>query len=850
MLPAGKGGLDVVLLRVPMATAAAALLNPNMDALLPAILKDPETSIVTRASVEENKDWAGRFEETKLFNYIPLCHASQYWRGEQQQREAGEEVTEHVDADEIEHEPIGTVMDVRMCRHGDDFEMKVDFSWTPEPLTRPFPVWPLKKPGLDFLPMFKPWEFSGSFALKSRAISLLAANPEAADGVGKGVHSGSMLMAFGRARRVVAEPTDPTEDDETTTAHPSQLRSWTLEVPLAVGEKLLRNNISQTSDSALLKTMMGHRESTLISSAALAFTEWEVRRRLPPPSIFGDLDPAAHFQVVPKKAASPFDPPIPDQSTSLFLPNPFVTEITSLLERCSLRSGLQFEYPLGFEPPGTKEFRVICNEHGRANLEHSMKFDMASSDGNLGFSWEASFPATPIRWEKWHGSTLGAKDEPVGVETPICGTDTWSGVLNLSPGVTRLASARQINGRVRMTFIEWLRGSGEVRDEPIPILNSNATGYETIRVLETPLEPWLERLRQPQEAGLMSELIAALDRGEAKLIQLSTQSLSFEKGKFQTGVGYLFQEAYLNTSLQGDHLYFNPRFVSPRTTGIELERTMMHNDSEVEGVSGNCTVTELLGRQHYALWIPRSPLHTRETSGIDCAVLGRTTLVTSVMGADGKDRLAGACVLPASKFREAPAIRWFLSRLTTTTKSATPKIANPAWVEFTVLAADASGKDGAAEPVRANPVGRLLAQGMVLMSDIASIHTGLDWTSPEPREGVDSEGITPKVIPNGTVYSNQTDLVTSACGLDASLTGNQWKVTYRPDPEFAVDTLDSFEEGPVTPEIAKKRPIPISCERALYEKPSTANGTLPAPGKQISVSLGAGRVLIVRRLVP
>ena len=300
--------------------------------------------------------------------------------------------------------------------------------------------------------------------------------------------------------------------------------------------------------------------------------------------------------------------------------------------------------------------------------------------------------------------------------------------------------------------------------------------------------------------------------------------------------------------MNGDHLYYSPIDARSRTTEMNSDSWGIPDDEPWSRARQGITLTEVVGKQRYALWIPRSPLHSRETSGIERPIIGSNSWQAHVNVADGKDHLMGTSVLSTNGFRKEPVIRWLISSITGDTKYDSLKAPVPDFVEFTVLSAEVPAQ-GDAKAICPNPPGKLLTQGMVSVGEGSTISIGLDWGSPEPRVKVKSSESSPKDSQPGSIFNGQTTLVTTFCGLKAELTIGKWTATYRPDPVITVDTLD-YDGDVWIPPGAKKPIIPISCERALYEEPSTANGTLPAPGKQISVSLGAGRVLIVRRLAP
>ncbi len=812
-LPAGEAGMDLVLLRVPMATASAALLQDQggisgAESLLQALLADGAISVVTKASVAGPEKQKLQFKDVKDFTHSAISFVSFQWRMEQTARDEG---SAPPDQRELEDgkvtTPIGTKLDAVLERDGDQLQAELNFEWMPEPLKRPCNSWPVKAPGHDFTPLFQPWNFNIHYCL-SDGISLLAANAEAPGPDGAFPHSGFMLMAFGKAR---STPKAPVVDF--TEPRKILVRTWSYEVPADKGEKLLRSRTRASNDPTLHKMLAADPAATLISCSAIASA---------------DSKPV-HTTPGKPTAADPFG--TSDEY-----------DHRSLNFRSEIYSALQFEFPSEFEPTRSKEFRVVCDASATCKLPHALEIDGVLSDTGvvLDLTVSVELAATPLRWVHWYGSTLGAKDEPAGVETPVFAKDNYNASLALDRGVSQLVRARIIAGKLRMTFMDWIR-----RDEP-----ESRQISQTLRIIETPLQPWLARLAQARNPALLAELEAALDSGTARLLKFELVHTKYgQRSSGVSGEGYLLSESYLNTSIRGDHLFYNPRFVSPRTAGLNAQiDSSSLGFGQIESTS-ILNLSEPVGTQHYALWLPHSPLQSRETSGIDRPIILRTALKVSMRQTDGGDYLLGTCLVPASTFRKEPTLRWFMMRGNASlAKSATPRPAE-SFIEFSVISSADAAND-AIEAIHPNPSGDLLAYGAVRQTeDRSSLSSGLAWDSPEPRSMIGSDDSshdpTTEKIPEGTKFQDQVELIATPCGFTADIEQGKWAATYQSDPRFTTDTLKTHDETPRKNPVMESN-IPVSCERALYEPIATAGGSLPPLGMQITTRLGQGRLLIVR----
>ena len=751
-----------------MPVASAALLaRANHDrsdlTLLETVLANPATCIVTRASVAGPEQQPLTHSNPKPVTFYLIQDVASMWEQSQ-----SEHFTGKLDDDESWRADCGTELTATLQLADRKLEADLHFKWTPDPVRRPYTSYPVKVPGAAAVAFFQPWEFAIKTKL-THGISLLAASPESTGPDSQELHSGSMLMAFGRAG-TAGDPLRPPDSASSGTP----LQSWTFDVPLPAGNALLRERRSDADDVFLLQRLSTDKAATLVSCAAIA-------------------SPAEESSV------------------------------SSLLTGHTAR---------GFVPSGCREFRAIACESMAAEIEHRMEVTDADLIENLlVVRLKTNHPAAPMRWEKWHGSTIGARDEPAGVETALCGEDVWEGNLHLRPNQALLGSARTIGDRVRFTFFCWVRDAPP--GPPHTSLPPQPPFY--VRILETPVHPWLELSGQPRRAELYARLEKALDTGEAKLLNLTLHQAQDNAYRSQSasGMSFLLHDCYMNTSIRGDHWFYNPRFAISRSLGMRAEFQPTKGPATTEFI-------DMAGRQRYALWLPHSPLHTRENSGIERPILFQTTC--NYLGTTHPQESAFAVVLaPASTLRKEPALRWIL-RSSSASTALPPSAVILEEIEYTLIQSNEPCPTHP-EPLRANPAGKVLAFQRAGTATYVSCF--LKWDGPDNQCSPDSAA---KGTPPGTTFQDQADFLDTRCGLQVTCAGNQWTATYRPPPKIITTELLGMDETPPVEGIPwTARQIRVSCESPHYEAEAKAAGPLPPTGSQACQTLGNGRILIVRR---
>lgn len=471
-----------------------------------------------------------------------------------------------------------------------------------------------------------------------------------------------------------------------------------------------------------------------------------------------------------------------------------------------VHSGLEWMEALGFEAPDTRyaPFIPVPNDTHSAGVVHQLAIE--EKHGHL------TLPGGPVRWQKWHGGTRGAVDEPAGVESSGTGSAEMEFPARRESGRVFLTNAHTRGTKMRLTFVRSFFSTGDLF----------AGTDNTIQILETPAGPWLPRLTTGEPLTTFTpDLITAVADGSASVIH--TESYTFESSWNQetTWPWVAIAVDYIIPSILNGKFFFTPRSLTRSSPAWKLE-------TNCSGTFAASLCGEPANRK-FGLWLPEMPGYSAETSTISFSEWPQLEMSIGAP-AQGADSVLHASLGRSWKNPEQAAIHWVMYRSVDTPRAgfSLPAEARPS-ASFTV-----TGSDGAVLAWAALP-----ATG-------ASMGDGRTLQSLEPRpagpEQYFQEAV-PANAPDGGKSMDGGPHISSAFdGMRVSLKEGRWTLEHSIEPARKITETLTLK---TSNDAGGFESIPVSCERLVLRR-EKFTGMLPAPGGQTAQALDGGRTLTVR----
>jgi hypothetical protein len=474
-----------------------------------------------------------------------------------------------------------------------------------------------------------------------------------------------------------------------------------------------------------------------------------------------------------------------------------------------VHSGLEWGEALGFESPDTRyaPFIPVPNDTHSAGVVHRMAVE--EKRGHL------TLPGGPVKWQRWHGGTRGAVDEPAGVESSATGSAEMEFPARRESGRVFLTNAHTRGAKMQLTFVRSFFSTGDL---------FAGTG-NTIQILETPADPWLPRLTAGKPlTAFTPDLITAVADGGASV--LHTEYYTFENSWNQetTWPRVAIAVDYISPSILDGKFFFTPRSITRSSPAWKLETNC----------SGTFTASlcgEPVGRK-FGLWLPGVPGYSAETSTVPLSEWPQLDMSVGVP-AQGADSVLHASLGRSWRNPEQEAIHFVLYRSLDVPRAgfSVPAEAPPS-ASFTITSS----------------VGAVLAWA-ALPATGASVGDGRMLQSLEPRVAVPEQYFqeaVPANAPDGGKSMDGLPKISSAFdGMRVSLGDGRWTLERSIAPARKITETLTLKTSQDAGGELRFESIPVSCERLVLRR-EKLTGMLPSPGGETTQALDGGRTLTVR----
>lgn len=769
---AGQVALEVELLRAPVQAVAEGVFagsgDPAEDAAFRERLLTAGATAVLRCSV---RGAAGQeLEENKLETTIePLIFVfSQLWHQQGAATKEGKELPQMTLEDYegyAETHETGHYLHASLTPAEGGILAQIHFRWMGTPVIREITSWPVQGKVARVIHDRK-WETTAKLTFSLNQAVLLAAAPEPPEAEGK--PTGFMLLAFVKAAAGAASPAaiknkGGEEDGFDSGSGAQTVQAWTLEAP-----------------------------------AALVYP-WLAQRRDPA----GDGEQFAKW--LPAAAAGKSGEPSLVSLEVLRQPGELNADYF-------VDSRLEWQEPRGFEPADTRDvkFVPVPNECRPSAVAHRLECRDAAAILTL--------PSGEMKRTRWYGSTRGAKDEPVGVETCLNGSSEGGLFTGREPGKIFLAAAHPHGTNMRLVFVRTLgsAASGVSSDE------------HTLTILETPPDPWLPRLTAgPDSAPLVPELIAAAAEGRAAVLHDEVCVRGPMGWKREATRPWLCFVEYLNPSIHDGKFCFNPRFVYGSAPDGKLE---MEQDGRMD-----LTVSGEPVDRHFGLWLTGLPDYNAENSGVSLPEWPELHLQGLAPLPPGRQMILAVSLGRSWKDPAQRVLHWFILRRSPLTGRNHLDAGDPL-PPLPVTSLTIQGKDGA-------------VLEHVTLAGTGDFHDGrlIQTIQPEKLYGdYDFVETVPADVGGPGTDTGYQSIVQTLDGTAVTLYDGQW--TLRRSQEHArkiTSSVTGQTEQPLDGGYAPAEPAAVSCERLVLRR-ENFKGALPAAGASATQELEGGRRLTVR----
>ncbi|HWB04070.1 MAG TPA: hypothetical protein VG796_13670 [Verrucomicrobiales bacterium] len=753
--PAAGGRLEVELLRAPAAVVARVLLEggdgARDDAARRERLLAKGATVVARSSVTGPYGKDLKFGEMKTIAEPALFEYAAHWQIQGREKKEGKELSPlEKDVSANIHEEgctLTAMLDVR----DEGTRARMQFKWAGAPVVRTANSWPVKDRIAKII-QDRVWTADLQWTGTGSGYRLLAAAPEPPGADGN--FTGFVYVAFGKM---------PGSVRKADAAGPSPRRMtqcWTFEMPGEVARTWLADRKGAAGDEQKLRSLLSENEGA--KTALLN-------------GVYG----LGH-----------------DHKENV--------EGTG-----RVHSGLEWEEPIGFEPPDTRAVRFVPvpNDADRRSVAYQFATDY---DANL------TMPATGVKWVRWHGATRGAVDEPTGVESSATGLGEFRFPLERTPGRVFLANVHSFGAKARLTFARTF----------FPKKALSPACEIAIQILETPADPWLTRLAGGGSMeSFIPELKNALTNGGAEVIhtEFCTLTLSWKRG--DTWPWMAIAPDYLNPSIHDGRFCYNPRSITGSSPACQMEAENLG--------AFHATVCGEPVSQRLGLWLPDTPGYTSENSHISLSSWPQFTMAINALLPRDRDLLLHASLGRSWSNPEKTALHWLLYRRMKLPDGAgdygAPPAELPPEASFTITSAN----------------GAVLTH-VTLPAVSASVGDGRMLQTVEPGGEKSFQDAVPKEPQEGRkTMDGQPDIASMLDGIEVNVSEGKWTLKHSPAPARRItETLTAMTEQPAGDNYESK-PVSVSVERLVMQR-ETLTGTLPARGASATQALEGGRTLTVR----
>lgn len=604
-----------------------------------------------------------------------------------------------------------------------------------------------------------------------------------------GKPTGYVLVAIGKVHSANAKtPVEPSGDHQIT-------QCWVLDLPTVSSADWLANRTDSTDDDAQLKRLLA------AAKAGLG------------PVLLG-------VEMLAQKLA--------------------------ISDRGFVESGLYFFQWEGFEPSDAPFVpnMPVPNEEKIVSVTQRLEVDSSTA--------QLTMPIGELHWSRWYGSTRGATDEPLGIETGCIGQAQYGFCPKREPGKTFLAHAHTDGALTRLTFHRelWppydlppIQGASDdpfsaaephepQAPEPPDWAYGQICAETNLTIYETLPEPWLAKLAQHADLKpLISQLKAATTAGTASILQRYFLSEPFFcRSNCQATRPWVSFSAYINANIQDGKFSYNPRFVqgSQQASLIETQFGSLQMTLNGEPVS-----------HHFGLWFPNEPGFSAENSFISLGEWPELSLNCLPILPPDEDVLLSVALGRSWQAPERATLHWVVIRHKEINRiGGGHRILSDSDIEaaralplasFTITAAD----------------GRIVEHVTLHIKDgFATYRSGRHVESLGAQALTDAEHLSPAdTVDNAPPH--QTDILTGLDGLELTISGGTWKLTRSVEPARTLtETLNTKTEDYSPEGNHDPKPIIISYER-LYLHQETLTGALPLDDAPTVQSLDGGRQLTI-----